>query len=58
MTEEVLIPKMKRIEKQQRKLKIPFLNILLVLFCSLLIIGATFISIDLKHYIIKTGERI
>lgn len=54
MTEEVLIPKMKRIEKQQRKLKIPFLNILLVLFCSLLIIGATFINIDLKHYIIPT----
>lgn len=52
MTEEVLIPKMKRLEKKQRKIKIPLLNIVIILFCSLLIVGATFINIDLKHYII------
>lgn len=50
MTSEVLIPKMKRIDKKQRKLKIPFLNILLVLFCTFLIIGSTFVNIDIRHY--------
>ena len=50
MTEEVLIPKMKRLEKRQRKIKIPLLNIVLILFCTLLIIGSTFVNIDLKHY--------
>ena len=50
MTEDVLIPKMKRLEKKQRKIKIPLLNIVLILFCTLLIIGSTFINIDLKHY--------
>lgn len=50
MTEEVLIPKMKRLEKKQRKIRIPLLNIILILFCTLLIIGSTFVNIDLKHY--------
>lgn len=53
MTEEVLIPKMKRLEKKQRKIKIPLLNIILILFCILLIIGSTFININLKHYILS-----
>lgn len=52
MTEEVLIPKMKRLEKRQRKIRIPLLNIVLILFCTLLIIGSTFININLKHYIL------
>lgn len=52
MTEEVLIPKMKRLEKQQRKLKIPMLNVALILFCTLLLVCATFLNINIKHYIL------
>lgn len=54
MNEEVLIPKMKRLEKKQRKIKIPLLNFVIVLFCTLLIIASTFININLKHYIIPS----
>ncbi len=54
MTQEVLIPKMKKLSKQQRKIKIPVLECLLVLFSILLLIGATFVNINLKHYIIPS----
>lgn len=54
MTEDVLIPKMKRIEKKKKKIKVPLINILIILFCTLLITGATFVNIDLRHYIIPT----
>lgn len=54
MSEEVLIPKMKRLEKKQRKIKIPLLNFVIVLFCTLLIVASTFVNIDLKHYIIPS----
>lgn len=52
MTEEALIPKMKRLEKKQRKIKIPLLNFVLIFCCTFLIIAATFVNIDLKHYIL------
>lgn len=52
MTQEVLIPKMKRLDKKHRKVKVPILNFVLIIFCTLLLIGATFINIDFKHYII------
>lgn len=55
MSEEILIPKMKRLDKKQRKIKIPINNFVLVILCTLLIIGATFINIDIKHYIIPQG---
>lgn len=54
MTQEVLIPKMKRIDKQQRKIRIPLVNFVVIIFCILLIISSTFLNIDLKHYIIPT----
>ena len=52
MSEDVLIPKMKRIDKnKKRKVKIPLINFVLILFCTLLIIASTFININFKHYI-------
>lgn len=55
MSEEVLIPKMKRLDKKQRKIKKPINNFVLVILCTLLIICATFVNIELKHYIIPNG---
>lgn len=52
MSEEVLIPKMTRINKKKRKIKIPLINFVIIIFCTLLIIASTFININLKHYII------
>lgn len=50
MTQEVLIPKMKRIDKRQQRIKIPMLNLVVILFCTLLLVGATFVNINIKHY--------
>lgn len=50
--EEVLIPKMKRLNDSNRKINISVLNIVLPLFCVLLLVGSTFINLDIKHYII------
>lgn len=55
MSEEVLIPKMKRLDKKQNKVKIPINNFILVILCTLLIVGATFLNINIKHYIIPQG---
>ena len=52
MSEEALIPKMTRIDKQKRVVKIPLINFVVIIFCTLLIIASTFININLKHYII------
>ena len=47
-----MIPRMKRLNEEQKKIKIPMLNIVMV-FCSVfLLIGATFVNINLKHYIL------
>lgn len=50
MTQEVLIPKMKRMDKRQQRIKIPMLNLVVILFCTLLLVGATFVNINIKHY--------
>ena len=55
MSEEVLIPKMRRLDKKQKKIKIPLLNLLLIFVCIILLIASTFINIDLKHYILPDG---
>jgi len=55
MSEEVLIPKMKRLNGKHSNIKIPLNNFVLVILCTLLIICATFINIDIKHYIIPQG---
>ena len=52
MSEEALIPKMTRIDKKKRVVKIPLINFVVIIFCTLLIIASTFININLKHYII------
>lgn len=54
MTQEAMIPKMKRLDKRQRKIKIPVINIALILFSILMLIASTFINISLRHYIIPT----
>ncbi len=45
---ETMVPKIKRIDKD-RKVKIPVLNIILVLFCSFLLMVSTFIQLDIKQ---------
>lgn len=54
MNEEVLIPKMTRQQGKvtRKKIKISFLNLVIVLFCTLLIVGASFVNLDIRHYII------
>lgn len=47
-----MVPRIKRVKKEKKKIKIPVLNILLVLFCSFLLIVATFIQLDITHFII------
>ncbi len=48
MTQEVLIPKMKRIDKQQRRIRIPLVNFVIIIFCILLIISSTFFKYRFK----------
>ncbi len=50
--DEAMLPKIKRISKEKKKLKIPVLNILLVLFCSFLLMISTFIQLNITHFII------
>ena len=52
MSEEVLIPKMKRPNKRKRAVKIPLVNFVVIISCVLLLIGATFLNLNIKHYII------
>lgn len=53
--DEAMIPQIKRVKKEKRKLKIPVLNFVLVLFCSFLLIVATFIQLNITHFIIPLG---
>ncbi len=55
MAEEILIPKMKRLSSRQKKVKIPINNFVLIILCVLLIIGATFVNITIKHFGIPAG---
>lgn len=50
--DEAMVPRIKRVKKEKKKIKIPVLNILLVLFCSFLMMVATFVQFDITHYII------
>lgn len=53
MTEdEAILPRIKRVKKEKKKIKIPVLNILLVVFCSFLLMIATFIQLNITHFII------
>ena len=52
MSEEVIVPKMKRLEPEEREIRIPWLNIALIVFCTLLIITSTFLNLNIKHYIL------
>lgn len=53
MNEDVLIPKMTRIDKtRKRKIKIPVINIVLILFAVLLYVCSTFVNLNIRHYIL------
>ncbi len=54
MTQEVLIPKMKRIDKQQRRIRIPLVNFCYNYILYIINYFINFLNIDLKHYIIPT----
>ena len=55
MSQEVLIPKMKRNSKKHMNFRIQLLNLVLIIFSVMLIITSTFINIDFSHYIIPSG---
>ena len=54
MTEqqEAMVPRIKRISKEKKHIKIPTLNLLLVFLCVFLLICATFIQLNITHPII------
>ena len=52
MSEEILIPKMERIDRTKRNIRIPWLNISVIFLSTLLIILSTFLNIIIRHYII------
>ena len=52
MNQDILIPKMKRIDRNKRRIKIPLINLAAIFFCTLIIIGSTFINFNIRHYII------
>ena len=52
MSEEILIPRMRRIDKSKRKINVPWLNLAIVIFCTLILIASTFIIFDIKHWLI------
>lgn len=52
MNEEIIVPKMKRLKPEDREIKIPWLNLALIVFCTLLIIASTFLNLNIKHYIL------
>ena len=50
--QEALIPTMKRIDKEENKIRIPFVNIALIFMFILLLIGSTFVNINIQHFIL------
>lgn len=52
MSEEVLVPKMTRMDKRKKRIKIPLINFVVILFGTLLIIASTFLNLNIKHYIL------
>lgn len=50
--EETMVPRIQRVKKEKKKIKIPVLNILLVLFCAFLLMIATFVQLNITHFII------
>lgn len=55
MPEEVLIPTMKRMNENDKKVKIPLVNLALIILCVLLVIGSTFVNVNFQHYILPKG---
>lgn len=51
---EVLIPKMKRVSHSKKSFKIPWLNLAIIVLCVCLIIGANFLNVNLKHFIVPS----
>lgn len=55
MSQEVLIPKMTRLDKKKKKIKTPLINFVVIIFGTLLIIASTFLNLNIKHYILPLG---
>ena len=49
---ESMVPNIKRISKEKKKIKIPVLNLILIIFCIFILICATFIQLRITHPII------
>lgn len=52
--EEAMIPHIKRISKEKKKIKIPVLNLTVIFFCTFLLIVSTFIQLKIVHPIIPS----
>lgn len=50
--DDTMLPRIKRVSKEKKKLKIPVLNILLVLFCSFLLMVSTFVQFNITHFLL------
>ena len=50
--DEAMVPQIKRISKEKKKIKIPVLNVLLIFFCVFILILATFIQLNITHPIL------
>lgn len=50
--EEAMVPHIKRISKEKKKIKIPVLNLVLIFFCTFLLVISTFIQLKIIHPII------
>ena len=50
--EEEMLPRIKRVSKEKKRIHIPVLNIILILFGSFLLMVATFVQLNLTHFII------
>ena len=55
MSKDILIPKMTRLDKKKKRIKTPLINVVAILFGTLLIIAATFLNLEIKHYILPSG---
>lgn len=55
MSKDILIPKMTRLDRKKKRIRIPLINFVVIFFGTLLIIAATFLNLEIKHYIIPAG---
>lgn len=52
MSEDVLIPKMKRLDKNKKTFHMPWLNLAIIIFFTLTIVASTFLNLNIRHFIL------